>query len=261
MARSTLTFGRHPDDENHYVIASNKHNLSCAEDSLIYRIDVVDALDDDGNPCQTTKVIIEGIADGITADDLAMTQPCDPEERAVAVDWLKDFLADGEWHSPAEASKAARKDGVGCPRTIRRAAARLRVEKDSFGFPAVMHWRLAPERTLRPQNGHGSESDRSVSALSEQGEPLLGSLVVIKPSPSPSHDSTKNREHEASADHGPTSSPLDDWDGKIHSRGDEDRAFDYAASIGLTDPNSPIVPSDMFPKSEVEPLSLLREVH
>jgi putative DNA primase/helicase len=147
VARSILSFGRHPEAEDRYVIAVTKHNLSRLAPTVAYRIDIETAHDDDGQTCEVTRVALEGEVRDVTADDLAMRQPGDPEDRSAAQDWLEDYLSDGLWHDCADVQRAARKDGAGSPPTLRRAASRLGVEKDRSGFPSRSKWRLRPERS------------------------------------------------------------------------------------------------------------------
>jgi hypothetical protein len=163
VARSVLSFGRHPDAEDRYVIAVTKHNLSRQAPTLAYRIDTLTMTDDDGEPCDVTRVVLEGEAEGVSADDLAMRQSGDPDERAAAEDWLADYLGDEEWHPCAEVYKAARKDGAGSPPTMRRAARRLGVERDRSGFPSRSKWRL---RAVCSQFAHSE----SVSKLEQTDE-------------------------------------------------------------------------------------------
>ena len=125
VARSVLSFGPHPDDESRGIVAVTKHNLAPTAPTLAYRIEAVTATGDDGQECEAIKVVIDGEAPDVTADDLATRLPADPDERGAAGDWLGDYLRDGEWHDAAGVYKAARKDGAGSPATIRRAATRL----------------------------------------------------------------------------------------------------------------------------------------
>ncbi len=161
VARSVLSFGRHPDDEARGVIAVTKHNLSPLAPTLAYRIEVVAAIDDDGEECQVPRVVLDGEVHDVTADDLAMQAPGDPDERNAAEDWLADHLGDGEWHYSADVYKAARKDGAGSPATIRRAARRLRVEKDRSGFPSRSKWRLRADRSQFAHSQSVSELEQS----------------------------------------------------------------------------------------------------
>jgi hypothetical protein len=163
VARSTLSFGRHPETDDRYVIAATKHNMARPAPTLAYRIEVVEATDDDGQECPVTRVVLDGEASDVTADDLAMQQPGDPDERDAAQDWLGDYLADGNWHDSAAIYKAARKDGAGSPATMRRARKRLGAEIDRSGFPACSKWRLP---TVRSQFAH----PHSVSNLEQSGE-------------------------------------------------------------------------------------------
>lgn len=163
VARSTLSFGRHPETDDRYVIAATKHNMARPAPTLAYRIEVVDAADDDGQECPVTRVVLEGEASDITADDLAMQQPGDPDERGAAQDWLGDYLADGGWHDSAAIYKAARKDGAGSPATMRRARKRLGAEIDRSGFPACSKWRLRTDCSQFARS-------YSVSNLEQSGE-------------------------------------------------------------------------------------------
>lgn len=163
VARSILSFGPHPDDESRGIIAVTKHNLAPIVPTLAYRIEVVTASDDDGQFCEAIKVVLDGEAHDVTADDLTMQLPGDPDERNAAGDWLGDHLGDGEWHNATDIYKAARKDGAGSPATVRRAARRLGVEKDRSGFPSRSKWRLRAERS---QIAHS----QSVSELEQTGE-------------------------------------------------------------------------------------------
>jgi putative DNA primase/helicase len=170
VARSVLSFGRHPEAEDRYVIAVTKHNLSRLAPTLAYRIEIVTSTDDDGETCETTKVELDGEASDVTADDLAMRLPGDPDERNVAQEWLADHLCDGEWHDSAEVYKAARKDGAGAPATIRRAAARLGVERDRSGFPSRSRWRLCADRSQIAHSQRVSELESTVERT-EQSAP------------------------------------------------------------------------------------------
>lgn len=163
VARSVMSFGRHPEAEDRYVIAVTKHNLSGLAPTVAYRIEIIPTSDDDGQPCETTKAVLDGEVSDLTADDLAMQQPGDPDERNAAQDWLADYLSDSEWHECAAIQKAARKEGAGAPATIRRAASRLGVERDRSGFPSRSRWRLRADRS---QCAHS----QSVSNLEQSGE-------------------------------------------------------------------------------------------
>ncbi len=133
IARSVLTFGANPEGHARGVIAVGKHNLAAQAPSLAYRIENVTAEDDDGHPCDVTRVVLDGECD-VSVDDLAMRVPSDPDERGAAEDWLQDCLADGEPHPSANIYAAARRDGIGSPATLKRAARRLGMVMDRVGF-------------------------------------------------------------------------------------------------------------------------------
>lgn len=174
IARSVLSFARHPDDESRGVIAVTKHNLARGAPTLAYRIEALMMDDDDGSPCEVTKVTLDGEAPDVTADDIAMQLPGDPDERGAAQDWLADFLGDGEWHGATEVYKAARKDGAGAPATVRRAATRLGIERDRSGFPSRSRWRL---RTDCSQFAH-SQSMSELEQIAQRNEQTAAAVAA-----------------------------------------------------------------------------------
>lgn len=163
VARSVITFGRHPDDESLFIIAVTKHNLAPTTRAFTYRIETIEDRDDSDEPTTVTRIVPLGEVDDITADDLAMQQPSDPDEHGAAQDWLADYLGDGEWHESATLYQEARKAGVGSPATLRRASKRLKVDKERSGFPARSKWRLS---AVCSQSAHS----QSVSELERTGE-------------------------------------------------------------------------------------------
>ncbi|HEY2476373.1 MAG TPA: AAA family ATPase [Candidatus Cybelea sp.] len=83
MARAILSFARHPETPDLYVVAQTKKNLSRAMPTVTYRIDTMVAEDDFGKEWTVPKVVIVGIDESVTADDVALAVPIDGEERGL----------------------------------------------------------------------------------------------------------------------------------------------------------------------------------
>ena len=83
----------------------------------------------------------------------------------------------------------------------------------------------------------------------------------VEPSLAPLTVTTRSAQHEASADKALVPFVLNGWDGEIHSEEAADRAFDYAASSGLTDSRFPIIPSGMFARSRAQQPPLRGGMH
>ncbi len=155
VARSVLSFGQHPHEKDKFCLSPSKMNLACFPATLAYRIEEVATVDDDGNETVVTRAVLEGVVDDVTADDLAMRSPCDPDERSAAEDWLRSFLADGEAHLSTEVYAAARRAAIGSPATLRRVATAIGVCKERVAGlaergVAVGTWQLAPQSLAQP---------------------------------------------------------------------------------------------------------------
>lgn len=89
------------------------------------------------SPCEwrgTSKLTIEE----------AYSIKADSEERpGRAVAWLREALADGEWHDAANLIRQAKSDLDLSRRSIYRAAEELNVERRREGFGGPAHWRLS----------------------------------------------------------------------------------------------------------------------
>jgi 5S rRNA maturation endonuclease (ribonuclease M5) len=173
VARSVLSFGPHPDDEGLYALAIAKLNWAAKAPTLAYRIEAVIAIDDDGETCEVTRVVLAGEAEGVTADDLAMRLPADPDERGVAEDWLQDYLHDGEPHASAAIYAAARKDGIGSRATLKRAARRLGVLMNREGFATKGGSQSVWTLPLASRSAHSQSVSRAdESAMSDTSKTL-----------------------------------------------------------------------------------------
>ncbi len=130
LARSGLVVANDPDDPTRNIIASSKSNLGAAPSSLVYRL----------VNCENgaARVAWEGESTH-TAQSLT-DQPQDEESRSAldeAVDFLRDFLADGRMLTTS-IQKAAREAGLSWD-TVRRAQRRLRI-KPKKGKEQDAHW-------------------------------------------------------------------------------------------------------------------------
>lgn len=129
-ARSALLVGRDPDDGRR-GIAHIKSNLSPLAPTVGFEI--VDG-----------RFVWVGESD-LTADRMLAPATGDEERSAIeeATDWLAATLEGGDWVPASEIMSAARRDGIS-DRTLRRAAARLEIEKSrrGVGRSKPWYWRL-----------------------------------------------------------------------------------------------------------------------
>lgn len=122
-ARSALLVAADPDDPEQRVLAASKCNLAPLAPSLRWQL-----VDQGG----VARVEWLGVADGVTADDLArVADPAGSDEGASdldrAVEALREVLADGP--VPTRQAMAAASELAGCSvRTVERARQRLGVE-------------------------------------------------------------------------------------------------------------------------------------
>jgi hypothetical protein len=170
FARSTIRFGDNPKKEHGFVLVSDKHNWAGATPALEYELAIVETVDDNGRPCSIPKTVI-GQSDGtITADDIAMSQILDPDERSAVEELLCELLAGGEWR-PREQIWAAAGNAKIARSTLYRAARKLGVKHRLEGFPAKAQWRL----TAQIQRAIG---DPDASGANEQDSGGPGSLCA-----------------------------------------------------------------------------------
>ncbi len=175
VARSVLSFGAHPHEDGKFCISPSKMNLARFPATLAYRIDEVATVDDDGNATAVTRAVLEGVVDDVTADDLAMRSPADPDERGVAEDWLRDYLAAGGTHASAQVYRDARSAGVGSPATLRRVASAIGVVKERSATLAARGesastWRLPPSATAPPSAAVSSRCGFHVGSAGDDCE-------------------------------------------------------------------------------------------
>jgi len=151
VARSVLSFGKHPDSrdgDQRFVLATTKSNWSAKAPSIEYHLESVEVLDDNGSRWSVPRVVVRGVATGISADDLAMAGPQDAEERdrlSEAQDVILEALSEGEL-SAGELEKRVLGNDV-APVTFRRARAKLRanggISREGGGVAGQVRWSVA----------------------------------------------------------------------------------------------------------------------
>ncbi len=142
-SRSVLVFGRAPDAEDRSpdrVLAHSACNVAAEAPSLACRIEPR-VIEDEVGAIETSRLVILGDCE-TQADELLSTRgEDDRSDRDIAADWLRDELADGDWHRASEIKASAKIADIR-ERTLHRARKVLGVEDRREGFPAVSEWRL-----------------------------------------------------------------------------------------------------------------------
>jgi hypothetical protein len=188
FARSVFTFGLHPTDDGLIVCAHTKTNSSKKAGAVGFRCEVHNVADDHGQPWEVA--ISAGVApcEGVTADDLTMRLPSDPDEKGSAADWLEDYLADGSTHSSESVQQAAAKARVGSRATLKRAAVSLGVVMTrTQSFPSTGMWQLPPtphhnSRQSGQQSDHLSQVDDGGSDSGQSGhsQPITQVMSLLE---------------------------------------------------------------------------------
>ena len=123
-ARSGLVVAQDPDDPERRILAANKHNLSVAAPSLVFRVETA--------PNGAARVAWGGTS-GLSAGDI-LKEPADPEQRS-AFSEAKEFLTKELTDGPV-AAEAVRKDARGASiseRTLKRAKRALGIGSKKEG--------------------------------------------------------------------------------------------------------------------------------
>ncbi|MGP6189287.1 MAG: AAA family ATPase [Vulcanimicrobiaceae bacterium] len=163
VARVTLSVGRDPEDPERVIVAVGKTNFKKPE-SLAFRLVPIGIEDDFGEMEEVTYAAIEPGTNSVTADDLAMRAPGDPEEKRAGKDWLSDYMADGEWRLVSEITKAWQEKKLGALATLYRAKDALGIEVGKTQtFPTLGRWRLPGTQTSQSseQTSHIPTSEKS----------------------------------------------------------------------------------------------------
>jgi len=155
--RLALLVAADPDDEGRRVLAAMKSNLGPLPEAMAYRLATADGGYD------VARVEWEGHVNH-TAHTLLgdrLTGP-EAEARTEAEAWLEDRLIQAGSAKAGDVKREAQKAGI-APRTLERAAVKLRVAKRSEGFPRVMYWALPA-----PDTQNGGETGETVADLHKQ---------------------------------------------------------------------------------------------
>jgi hypothetical protein len=136
IVRSGLMVGNHPERDEVFVLAGQKHNLSKPPQSLAYRIT-------DASPGDETAVIKYLGTSEVTAQQMN-TAPEDEGERdrlAEAKEFLRNVLRAGPVHSKQVKREAAEADIAW--RTVERAKGQLKVQSYRDGETGRWMWTLS----------------------------------------------------------------------------------------------------------------------
>jgi hypothetical protein len=154
VARAVLFAMADPDDESRCLLGQPKNNLGRSNlPTLTYRIGGTKVAETDEGPVWTGRLEWTGESEQSIHEALEATVA--PGHRSAtrdATDWLADYLdAQGGGAESAEVKAAGRKAGH-ARGALDRAARKLKVSIDSFGFPRQTYWSL-PGAAPRPIGG------------------------------------------------------------------------------------------------------------
>jgi hypothetical protein len=183
-ARSVVLVVPDPEEpEQHRLVAQVKTNWarrSPVERHVLEEI-VLPQLDDDGRRVVTSRMRFLEIADGIDRDTILGAERAERsgEKLDQAEGWLRDVLADDEWHESAGIKRLAAAVGI-AERTLQRAFSDLEVEDESRGFPRSTWWRLPQSRHPLSTHPGATVEPASVEASEPVSRPVAPSLSGIK---------------------------------------------------------------------------------
>jgi hypothetical protein len=161
--RSVLLLERDPDDPDgerghSRVLAHVKSNLGPLAPSLLYRLAPIILPAEGSAPMvETSRLELVGESEH---DGRALLNAGDDDERSAreeAIDFLRDYLADGGRHSVAEIYKEAGSLRIS-DRTLRRARTKLGVKAEKSGFRGGWQWWLPEVASVESQNGANPHS-------------------------------------------------------------------------------------------------------
>lgn len=152
-ARMTL-FAQRDSGTGLLLVGPEKSNTSAPVVATQFAVDAVQVFtptDEDAGTIprlvyagESDRTARQHIADAFTvgADDKA--------DRSAAETWLEDYLTQHGQTASKQVKADAAQEGI-TERTLKRAAATIRVAVESKGFPRITHWSLPPPE---PQSGH-----------------------------------------------------------------------------------------------------------
>lgn len=147
-SRSVFLLAADPDDDDVRVLAHGKSNVTELLDASEYRLEAILVQADNGEPRGTTARLVDAEqTSGRTVEELLSDRNGNEAASKVEVaeDWLRDALADGDWHDSAGLKTLAAAAEIS-ERTLKRAAQTLNVESERRGFPSSTFWRLPGSR-------------------------------------------------------------------------------------------------------------------
>jgi len=154
VARLNFLLGKGDDPTGLRHICPLKMNVAADDGaSLDYtieaeRFDIPDDRDGIHITIKTSQPRIIWHGKGTATVDTITKAQMGSKDELPAVEWLRDYLQDGEWHPTKTVNDAARKDGISIA-TLRRAKDKLGAESRLQGMPAKGEWRL-PARSPAP---------------------------------------------------------------------------------------------------------------
>jgi hypothetical protein len=151
-ARSVLTVTRDPNEPDwQRLVAHHKSNYGQLADVERWRIEPVTVVCD-GVPIETMVMEFVEIADDVSREDVLASRPAGDAKLDKAIAFLREVLADGEWHDSVGLVTLAGAQKI-FERTLRRAALdELEVEHERRGFPSTTWWRLPSHANSSPQD-------------------------------------------------------------------------------------------------------------
>jgi hypothetical protein len=135
-ARVGLIAAPDPDEPEQRVLAVLKNNLAAKAPALTYRL----------TPADNGVARVEWIGETEHDAESLLGEHDGGGGLNAAQAWLEDHLIE-QGRAPSRDVKAAARKAGFSERTIQRAAGKLRVVPESYGFPRTTHWSL-------PQSGH-----------------------------------------------------------------------------------------------------------
>ena len=188
-ARAGLVVAEDFEDPERRILAANKHNLSRAAPSLVFRVEAA--------PNGAARVAWGGTS-SLSAGDI-LREPVDPEQRSAlseAKEFLLEELADGPVAAEL-AKKDARAAGVS-ERTLKRAKRALGVgsKKESDGS-----WSWVPAEE-EPEGGHASTAGTlgTVGTLGKDATPQQAEPAYLREGGQGGQEGQSDRQREC--DHG-----------------------------------------------------------
>jgi hypothetical protein len=136
------------------IVAAHKYNYGAVPEPERWRVVPV-TIDTPAGPIDVMTLEFVEVAADVSREDVLAPTSLDKTDTAVG--FLRDALADGDWHDSLGLKALAGARRI-AERTLKRAAVELDVEYESRGFPRSTWWRLPQSgQTLGPDVGPTGE--------------------------------------------------------------------------------------------------------